>query len=352
MSRMRRDPREELAAVTVSVAPRLRIDRAHRGGAGTAVAEAVVEAPRRAYIAEPEYLVFAVADTPGGVFSRHDKQVLGAARVLAGNKGAVVMLGATEEDAGPLGADRVMGLPCGYNPEAAAAIVAAAVRRDEPRHVVFPESADGGDLARRVAALLNEPLFESVEAISSANATRPAAARRVEWRSAPPRLMTIAADMVAPYHGVPHEIEAWETMEVQTQRGILTVASMQVDAAEVPLGQASVVLSAGNGVKDFKAFLRLANAMQATPGASRVVCDAGLLPRGMQVGASGTVLDAAVYIAFGISGAPQHLQGIGKVEHVVAVNTDLHAAMIARAELAIIADAQEILPALLQALQA
>ncbi|OYV66847.1 MAG: electron transfer flavoprotein subunit alpha, partial [Acidiphilium sp. 21-66-27] len=90
----------------------------------------------------------------------------------------------------------------------------------------------------------------------------------------------------------------------------------------------------------------------ATPGASRVVCDAGALPREMQVGASGTVLNADCYVAFGISGAPQHLQGIGTVEHVVAVNIDLHAAMIARADLAVVADAQAVLPALLARLEA
>lgn len=78
-----------------------------------------------------------------------------------------------------------------------------------------------------------------------------------------------------------------------------------------------------------------------------MACDAGHLPRAMQVGASGTLLNANCYIALGISGAPQHLQGIGSVEHVVAVNTDLHAAIIARAELAIIADAHAVMRALL-----
>jgi len=350
MSRIRRDPREELAAATVSLAPRLRIDRAHRGGAALAVA-ATISAPTRIRLAEPDYLVFSVADAPGGVLSRHDRQVLGAARVLAGHNGAVMLLGATAEDAGPLGADRFMALPGGYEPEAAAALVAAAVQRHAPRHVLFPETADSGDLARRVAALLGEPLFDNVEALSATSVTRPASARRREWRAAPMRLMTIAPDMVAPYHGAPHEVEAFQPVEAPVRRGILAAAPMQVDAAEIPLNQASAVLSAGNGVKDFQGFLQLAHAMRATPGASRVVCDAGLLPRALQVGASGTVLDADVYIAFGISGAPQHLQGIGKVDHVVAVNTDLHAAMIARAELAIIADAQQVLPALLEALR-
>jgi electron transfer flavoprotein alpha subunit len=163
--------------------------------------------------------------------------------------------------------------------------------------------------------------------------------------------MTIAPDMAAPYRGPPHEVEPQEPISAPLRRGVLSAAPMKIDAAEIPLGQAGVVIAAGNGVSDFNGFLQLARALRATPGASRVVCDAGFLPRALQVGASGNVLDADVYIAFGISGAPQHLQGIGKVDHVVAINTDLHAAMIARAELAIIGDAQELMPALRAALQ-
>jgi electron transfer flavoprotein alpha subunit len=351
MSRIRRDPREELAAATVSLSPRPRIDRAHRGGAAPQGA-AKAPAPERIRIANPAYLVFAVAEAPAGVFTRHDKQILGAARLLAGPTAAVVLLAATAEDAGALGADRTTNLPSGYDPETVAAIIAATVQRQQPRHVLFPESADGGDLARRVAALLEEPLFENVEALSTTSAIRPAAAGRREWRAAPPRLMTIAPDMAAPYRGPPHDVEPLEPIAVTVRRGILSTEPVKIDAAEIPLSQAGVVIAAGNGVKDFNGFLQLARALRATPGASRVVCDAGFLPRALQVGASGTVLDSDVYIAFGISGAPQHLQGIGKVEHVVAINTDLHAAMIARAELAIIADAQEIMPALFAASQA
>jgi electron transfer flavoprotein alpha subunit len=312
----------------------------------------IAQTVARIHIADPDYFVFVIADAPACTLTRHDKQLLGAARVLAGGKGAVLLLAGTAEDIGALGADRHVSLPSVYDPEAAAETIAAAVRLYAPRHVLFAESADGGDLARRVAAILDAPLFDNIEALSTINATRPAMARRREWRAAPQRLMTIAADMVAPYGGIPHEVEFLETIAAPVERGIRGAERVAVDAAEIPLGQASVVISAGNGVEDFKGFLELARALRATPGASRVVCDAGFLPRALQVGASGTVLDADLYIAFGISGAPQHLQGIGKVEHVIAVNTDLHSAMIARAGLAIIADAQEIMPALREALRA
>lgn len=359
MSRIRRDPRAALLAVTVATRPRLRIDRAHRGDGFRAdpAASAGAEAPpRRIAIADPAYLVFAVADAPAGALTRHDRQVLGAARLLdGGGKAAVVLVTPhPDEDVGTLGADRTLPVARGgsYDPEGVAAAIAAAIEHHAPRHVLFPESADGGDLARRVAAWLGESLFDSVESLSARVAIRPATARRLEWRAAPSRLMTIAPDMIAPYRGPPRELAPLDAPAPNPEsRRILDAERLAVDAADIRLDEAGLVIAAGNGVTDFAGFLELAGALGATPGASRVVCDAGHLPRGLQVGASGTVLNADCYVAFGISGAPQHLQGLGRVEHVVAVNTDLHAAMIARAELAIVADAQAIMPALLDALE-
>ncbi|HTU52806.1 MAG TPA: electron transfer flavoprotein subunit alpha/FixB family protein [Acetobacteraceae bacterium] len=359
MTRPRRDPRAARAAATVATAPRLRIDRAHRDGAPahSAVASgATAAAPRRISIVDPEFLVFVVAEAPEGVLTRQDRQAIGAARLLDGGAAGAVVLLATGQiaDAGTAGADLVMNLPVhGYDPDFAARLIAAAVSRHAPRHVLFAETVDGGDLARRVASLLEEPLFDRVESLSAHVAIRPAAAGGAEWRAAPPRLISIAPDMIAPCRGISRALGRLDAPEVARARsGIVAAEPVAADASDVPLDQAELVLAAGNGVVDFPMFLRLARALGATPGASRVVCDAGRLPRTMQVGASGTVLDAHCYIALGISGAPQHLQGIGAVEHVVAVNTDLHAAIIARAGLAIIADAYLVMRALLARLDA
>ncbi len=132
-----------------------------------------------------------------------------------------------------------------------------------------------------------------------------------------------------------------------TDPGFIVIEDLPHDRTGAALAEADFVVAAGNGVTDFASFLALAASLGAAPGASRVVCDAGLMPRDRQVGASGTVLGGTCYLAFGIAGAPQHLQGVAAVEHVIAVNTDLHAAMIKRASLAIIADAQRVMPALL-----
>jgi electron transfer flavoprotein beta subunit len=236
-----------------------------------------------------------------------------------------------------------------HDPEGYAAAVLAAMTLLKPRHVLFTESPDGGaDLARRVAALSGERLFSGVESIASGRVSRRTCGGDMEMISAPPLLMSIAEGASAPHEGVRHEARRLEPPEFSATRKIVRAAPLKVEADAIALSDADFVLSGGNGVTDWPAFAELAQVLGATPGGSRVACDEGHLPRDRQVGASGSVVSARCYLAFGIAGAPQHLQGIAEVRHVVAVNTDLHAEMIKRADLAIIADAQEVMPALIR----
>ncbi|MFG1347375.1 electron transfer flavoprotein subunit alpha/FixB family protein, partial [Xanthobacter autotrophicus DSM 431] len=307
--------------------------------------------PQLRAIPQPAYLVLAIADAPAGHLSPHDRQVLGAARLLAdAGGGAVVLLAADiPADAGEAGADRVAPLPADADPDRRAATLLEAIAALQPRHVLWPESRDGGDLARRVAVRLGEALFCGAEQVNARLVSRPARSGGVEQRRAPPRLLTLADGAAAPHRATRHAAQpiALPAPAPAASGAILHIEEVPADPATVPLAEAEFVVSAGNGVTDFAAFAALARALAATPGASRMVCDAGLMPRAAQVGASGTVLQARCYFALGIAGAPQHLQGVAGCEHVVAVNTDLHAAMIERASLAIVADAQAVMPALI-----
>lgn len=359
--RPRRDPRAEREAQRIGGAARLRYDLSQvgrpRGEAVTAAPRSapVAEAPKTVIVETPAFLVAVVPDAPGGRLSSHDRQVLGAARVLAGREGAVaVIVEGACEGLGAAGADRVLRLDGaeGYDPAARAARIEATLAGVGARHALFPESLDGGDLARRVAVGLGEALFTNAEVVAAKGLVRPARGRRVEQSLAPPRLATVAPDAVADYAGPPREARAlpFEGAPPEPHGRIVSATRIPADPATVPLSLAEFVVSAGNGLTDLDTFREVVAALHATPGASRVLCDAGLMPRHTQVGASGTVLAATCYFALGISGAPQHLQGIAGCEHVVAVNTDLHAAMIERAGLAVVQDAQAVMPALLRLL--
>ncbi|KAA0594336.1 electron transfer flavoprotein alpha subunit [Azospirillum lipoferum] len=360
----RRDPRAIRDAALVQRQPRPRYDWARdAASAGTtaAVGVAVANAPviPLQVIAEPAYLVLAMLDRPGGEVSEHDRQVIAAARLLADAGGGAVVTVATGsgEALAEAGSDRHVALPDGwaddYVPERRAAAAAALMASLSPRHILFPDSPDGGDLARRVAAAAGERLFAGVQSLGPDRATRQSAGGSLETGHRPTRLMTVAADAFAPLDGVRHEARPLDLAtpvvageEVLPRLGC--ARRLAVDPDALSLSETDFILSAGNGVTDWQSFAELGEALGATRAGSRVVCDAGHLPRERQVGASGTVVSARCYLAFGIAGAPQHLQGITGVKHVIAINTDLHAEMIKRADLSIVADAQEIMPALIR----
>jgi electron transfer flavoprotein alpha subunit len=359
--RPRRDPRVLRMAATIMAGARRRIDwQARRGDAAVSsprpeTAGHQAPAPEIRIIADPAFLVLAVPDHLDGALSDHDRQLLSAARQFAdaGGGAVVAVTRGGVEGLGEAGADRAVALPsqalAPYDPEGHAAAILAAMAMLKPRHVLFPESAEGGaDLARRVAALSHERLFSGVEGVSSGRVSRRMGGGAREMLGGPPLLMSIAENAFASHDGAAHEARQLDAPEFQAERRIESAVMLPVDAGLVPLSEAAFILSAGNGVTDWGGFAELGGILGATLGGSRVVCDQGHLPRDRQVGASGSHIAARCYLALGISGAPQHLQGITEVRHVVAVNTDLHAEMIKRADLAIIADAQAVMPALIR----
>jgi electron transfer flavoprotein alpha subunit len=77
------------------------------------------------------------------------------------------------------------------------------------------------------------------------------------------------------------------------------------------------------------------------------VVDDGKLPRDKQIGATGKTVSASAYVAIGISGAVQHLQGIKDCRYVIAINRDAGAPIVKRADLTVIGDAEDVMQALL-----
>jgi electron transfer flavoprotein alpha subunit len=305
----------------------------------------------------PACLILAVPDLEDGRLTAHDRDLLGAARLLADSlNGAVVALAcaapaAPAEDFGAAGVDRVLRVDdvafSGYAPEAKAEVALTAIERLRPQHVLLPDSTvGGGDLARRIAVRLGVRLAADVQRLTADEIACRSDGSRSDILRRPPLVIALAPEAADPMTGARHEARALDPIAIRAAARLVDNGLAAVDPNTVPLKEADFIVSAGNGVTDWEAFHAVAAALGAAEGGSRVVCDAGLLPRGRQVGASGTLVEPRCYLAFGIAGAPQHLQGIARCERVVAVNTDLHADMVKRADLAIIADAQAVMPAL------
>lgn len=171
---------------------------------------------------------------------------------------------------------------------------------------------------------------------------------------ATPRLILAAAECAEPVSETRHEASPIE-LQASIARSLPRIedlGAVAVDPAQIPMAEAEFILSGGNGVKDWAQFHEAAKALGATEGASRVAVDDGNMPRNRQVGATGTWVTARVYMAVGISGAIQHLQGIGACDKVIAVNMDPGCDMIKRADLSVIGDSGAILAALIERITA
>jgi electron transfer flavoprotein alpha subunit len=95
---------------------------------------------------------------------------------------------------------------------------------------------------------------------------------------------------------------------------------------------------------------QVAEALAGSAGATRVVTDAGWMSYDRQIGTTGVAVSPELYVAFGISGAAQHVSGLGVPEYVVSVNTDPSCPMTLMADLCIVADAPAVLAELAERL--
>jgi len=344
-ARRRVDPRSERGG-------RRRLEPRGRGAAaGAMVPETGTAGP--VVIERPACWVLVVPDQTDGSPDARDRELLGAARQLADTQeGAVVVLDLGRGAGWPaLGADRVV------RPASAPAdplpLLQALADALAPRHVMFTERpAAGAELGRRYAAGRSEAMAARVRRLEAHTVVAAAGRGREAVHDPAPPVLLLDAGSADPHTGALHEARALAPPEVgAAPPAVEDLGPVPVNPDEIPLAEADFIVSAGRGVQDWEGFQRLAVLLGAAAGASRPVCDAGLMPRSRQVGASGTLVSARCYIALGISGAPQHLQGIADCEHVVAVNQDPHSEIIKRADLAVVGDVQAVMAALLKRLE-
>ena len=240
--------------------------------------------------------------------------------------------------------------------------------------VILPASADGRDLAPRLAARMDRPLLAGAErvALSWGENGQPhvvAAVARLDDRV----LVDVIVDGPAVATLIPHRREASvpvaepaiiEPLHADggaddSSRPMPAIADPEVtavlepDLATLDLADARVVVAGGAGLvhgrdeiearATFALLGRVANALGGAAGATRVATDAGWTSYDRQIGTTGVAVDPDLYVAFGISGAAQHIGGLGSPRHVVSVNVDGSCPMTAMADLGLVTDARALL---------
>jgi electron transfer flavoprotein alpha subunit len=224
---------------------------------------------------------------------------------------------------------------------------------DDETIVLLPASADGRDLAPRLAHALQRPLLAGATAVSAQRATL------VRGGGLLAETHVIDGPVVATLEpgvrgvdtgaaGTAAASPSIERIEVDIERrhDAELVELVPPDPATMDLAEASRIAAGGAGLggpEPFEVLERVAVALGASYGASRVAADAGWVPQDRFIGTTGVAVDPDLYIAFGISGAVQHVSGLGEPAHIIAVNTDASAPMMAMADLAIETDARALL---------
>ncbi|HEY0519494.1 MAG TPA: mycofactocin-associated electron transfer flavoprotein alpha subunit [Ilumatobacteraceae bacterium] len=230
---------------------------------------------------------------------------------------------------------------------------AVASRLAEEDILVLPASPDGRDLAPRLAARLQRPLYAMCMKVSSTRVDMVRGSGTELHSFQPPR--AFVATLQPGVRGVDQIAGRTTTLvyvvEAERRDDATMEALLPADAATIDLSEASRIVAGGAGLDGQGRMVQLAalgTALGASVGATRVVTDRGWAPHERQIGTTGVVVAPQLYIAFGISGAVQHTSGLGQPDHIISINVDPHCPMMQLADLAVVGDANEVLDELLR----
>jgi len=247
-----------------------------------------------------------------------------------------------------------------YHPQGYAQVVSDAVKEGGFAAVVFAATAQGKDLAPRVAAILDVPLASDVTGVEvdggEVLAVRPVFSGKAFATvtfSSTPALLTLRPNVFPPgEHPAAGTVTPFQSRSLDPASWSMRVKDFQPSpGGSKDVAEASIVVTGGRGMRGPENWglleaLRDALGEDAALGASRAVVDAGWRPHSEQVGQTGKTVAPKLYFALGISGAIQHLAGMRTSQTIVAVNKDPDAPIFQVADYGIVGDLFEVVPRL------
>lgn len=315
--------------------------------------------------------VWVLAEYAGSQPRKITYELLGKARELAASlDGQVQVLAVGSgisdavQDLGPHGADvvRVADDPLleRYTTDAYATVLEPVLAEEQPFLLLIGSTAAGRDLAPCLAARLQAGIVTDCAELEIADGqvevTRPVMTRkaiaRVVFRGESPRIAVVLPNVFAPPAPDTSHLAEVRPLSFNLDPAALRTRVLDVQSIQretVALTEADIIVSGGRGLRgpeNFALLDTLARVLGAAVGSSRPPVDSGWVPHDYEIGQTGKTVNPQLYIACGISGAPQHLAGMSSARYIVAINKDPQAPIFSIASYGIVGDLFQVLPLL------
>jgi electron transfer flavoprotein alpha subunit len=315
--------------------------------------------------------VWTIAEQRDGEFRKITFEIVSEGRRLAdalGGELTAIVLGSGMKDKASVlaqyGADKVIVADDPrletYTTDAYTSVLSQVLSSADSGVVLLGASVQGKDLAARLSAKLEAGMAQDCTAFSIEDgefvAVRPIYAGKVyakvgfpgggfRMATARPNVMKVSEPDTGRSCDVVDADFKLDDGELKTR----VVEVLEDQSGKIDLTEADKIVSGGRGMKgpeNYAILEALADLIGAGVGASRSAVDAGWRPHSDQVGQTGKVVSPNLYIACGISGAIQHLAGMGTSKYIVAINKDPDAPIFQRADYGVVADLFDVVPAL------
>jgi electron transfer flavoprotein alpha subunit len=307
--------------------------------------------------------VFVVVEHLRGQVAEISYVMLAAARVLSKGTGgqvvAVILGGDAQPLAGRLAADRALAVEhpalAEFTPDAYAKALAPIIRDQQPRAVILGNTSVGADVASILSVRLGMPLVSScMKVAAEGRLTSQICGGKIMAETGLPEtttLITMIPGGFAPEEGQSEQGPAL-TRTPAPALDDLRVSLAQYfepEAGDVDISKEPLLVAVGRGIQNegnLELAEELAKALGGVVCASRPVVDQGWLPTSRLVGKSGKRVKPKLYLALGISGAPEHVEALTDSEIIIAINTDAAAPIFTVAKYGSTIDLFDLVPEL------
>jgi len=250
------------------------------------------------------------------------------------------------------------------NPDPRVAIIAEVCQQIAPFIILLGQTDMGRDIAPRLAARLRATVVMDCTELAIDPETKQLLQTKpvyggnamAVWvsESHEPQIITLRPRAVTPAEPDASRKGEIITLNVTVDDSMIKsrlVETVKEEVKGIKLEEAEVIVAGGGGIGSsdgFKLLDELAKVLGGTTAVTRVPCDEGWMPISLEIGQTGHIVSPNLYIAVGVSGAPQHMAGCSESKCIVAINREPEAHIFQVSNFGIVGDYRQVLPPLIE----